>query len=203
MIKLLLETRPLNNNKPHQLSLENLTPKQWTIIKGPIIDINNRFNKVFSSFSPFYCKFSPENRLIDIFPNHFLFYSLNRKSNDNIKSHLHKLNSIILQVSSDPHSVVVVSDTSIKNYIATSISHIYSHDSPVIKTIHYVVNISSTEAELFTIRCSINQATHLPNINHIFIIMDSIHTANRIFDFLPHSYQIHSVAISCKLEEFF
>jgi len=127
---------------------------------------------------------------------------LNRKSNDNIKSHLCKLNSIIFQVLLDLHLVVVL-DTSIKNHITISISYIHLHDSPVIKTIHYTVNILSTEAKLFAIRYGINQATCLPNINHIFIITDFIHAANRIFDSSLYLYQIHSVAISCELREFF
>jgi len=92
---------------------------------------------------------------------------------------------------------------SIKNHVAISILHIHSHNSPVIKTIHHTVNVLSTEAELFTIRCSINQVTYLPNINYIFIIIDSIHTANRIFDSSLHPYQIHSATISCELREFF
>jgi len=203
IIKLLSEMRSSNDNKPHQLLLKNHMPRQWTIIKDPIVDIDNRFNKVFTSFSSFHCEFSPRNRLIDIFLNHFLFHLLNRKSNDNIKSHLCKLDSIIFQVSLILHSVVVVSDASIKNHVATFISYIHSYNSSVIKTIHHAVNISSTEAELFAIRCGINQAIHLPNINYIFVITNSIYAANRIFDSLLHPYQIHLAAIFCKLREFF
>jgi len=59
-------------------------------------DIDNRFNKILPSFSPFNCEFSPGNRLIDIFPNHFSFYSLNRKSKDSIKTHLSNLDNITL-----------------------------------------------------------------------------------------------------------
>ena len=88
--------------------LEGLIPRQQVIIKSLIIDINNRFNKVFLSFSPFNYKFSPGNKLIDIFPNHFSFYILNRKSDNNIKSHLLKLNDLILQVLSDPQLVIIV-----------------------------------------------------------------------------------------------
>jgi len=165
--------------------------------------MNNKFNEVISSFSSFHCEFSPGNRLIDIVPNHFLFHSLNRKSNDNIKSHLCKLDSIIFQALLDLHSVVVILDASIKNHIATSILHVHSHDSPVIKTIHHTVNVLSNEAKLFVIRCDINQATHLSNINHIFVIMDSIHISDKIFNSSLHLYQNHSAAISCKLREFF
>ena len=73
--------------------------------------MNNRFNKVFLSFSLFNYEFSLGNKLIDVFSNYFSFYSLNRKSNHNVKSHLLKLNSITLQASSNPHLVVVVTDT--------------------------------------------------------------------------------------------
>ena len=60
-----------------------------------------------------------------------------------------------------------------------------------------------TEAELFAIRCSINQGTCLSNVNWIVVVTDSIHAARRIFDSSLYSYQIHSAAIFCKLREFF
>jgi len=61
----------------------------------------------------------------------------------------------------------------------------------------------STKAELFVIRYSINQAICFLNINCIFVITDFIHAAKRIFDSSSHPYQIHLVAISGKLREFF
>jgi len=127
--------------------------------------MDNRFNEIFPSFSPLNHKFLPDNRLIDIFPNHFLFHPVNRKSKSSVKTHLCKLDDTTLHSLTDPHSIIVVSDASIKNNVTTLISHVHVHDSPVIKMIHHEVNIMSTEAELFVIRCSINQATYLPNIN--------------------------------------
>jgi len=61
----------------------------------------------------------------------------------------------------------------------------------------------TTKAELFAIRCSINQAIHLPNIEKIFIVIDSIHIARRIFDSLSHPYQSQSAAILGELRNFF
>ena len=46
--------------------------KQQLKIKGPIIDIDNIFNNIIPSFSPFNYEFSLENRLVDIFPNCFV-----------------------------------------------------------------------------------------------------------------------------------
>ena len=79
----------------------------------------------------------------------------------------------------------------------------YAHDSLVIKTIYYIVNVMFTEAELFAIRYEINQATHIPNINQIAVITYFIYTTKRIFDSSLHPYLIYSSAISCKLKEFF
>ena len=87
--------------------------------------------------------------------------------------------------------------------MATSISYIHLHNSLVIKTIYQVVNVTTTEFELFTIRYSINKAVKKPNVNRIVIITNSLHAARKIFDSSLHPYQIQSISISCKLRDFF
>jgi len=69
--------------------------------------------------------------------------------------------------------------------------------------IHKAVNITTTEAKLFAIWCGINQAVGITNVNHIVVIMDSLHAVKKIFDSSSHSFQIHSAAISHKLRDFF
>jgi len=83
-----------------------------------------------------------------------------------------------------------------RNNIAIFILHIYSHNKPIIKTIHHAVNVTTTKAELFTIRCGINQAVGIPNAKCIIIITDFLHTAKKIFNSSTHPYQIHSAIIS-------
>jgi len=46
---------------------------------------------------------------------------------------------------------IVVLDASIKNNVATSIAHVHIYNSPVIKIIHYIINVTSTEAEIFAL----------------------------------------------------
>jgi len=94
-------------------------------------------------------------------------------------------------------------DTSIKNSIITSILHIHIHNSPVIKTIYYTTNIISTEAELFPIRCGLNQAIWLLNIEGIIVITNSIHAAKIIFNSSIHSYQTQTAFISKEIRYFF
>jgi len=80
------------------------------------------------------------------------------------KSYLCKLNEIIFNASNDPKTIIIISDASIKNHVVTSIAHVHMHNFPVIKTIHHTINVTSTEAELFAIRCGLIQAIQLTNI---------------------------------------
>jgi len=182
ILKSLLKVRHSNNHEVHWLLLERLTPRLYLNIKDSVVDMNNRTNEIFSSFDLFNKEFSLEDRLIDIFSSCFFFHSTARKSKESLKMHIHKLDNITLQVSADPKSVVIVSDASIKNQVATLIAHIHIHDSPIIKMIYYAINITSTEAELFAIKCSINQVTCLPTISQIIIVTNSIHAVKRIFN---------------------
>ena len=92
---------------------------------------------------------------------------------------------------------------SIKNQVVALIAHIHIYNNPIIKTLYHAINITSTKAELFAIRCGINQVTQLVNINCIIIITDLIHAVKQIFDLLVQLYQIQLSTISGKLREFF
>lgn len=98
---------------------------------------------------------------------------------------------------------LVISDTGIKNNMATSITYIHICDKPIIKMIHHVVNVTSTEAELFVIRYSINQAVNLSGILEIVVITDSIYAAKGIFNSSIYSFQTHSASIFKELKKFF
>ena len=49
--------------------------------------------------------------------------------------------------------------------------YIQSGHNIIAKTIHYAINIISTKAELFTIRCRINQAIQVSNASYIIIVI--------------------------------
>jgi len=139
--------------------------------------MNNRFNEVFPSFDPYNPKFSPGSRIIDNFHSCFSFHSFSKYSNDQLISHSCQLDNLAIVSSKNPSYALIVTDASIKNDVATSITHIHTCNKPVVKTIHYVVNITSIEAKLFTIRCGINQATNIQGISKIIVITDSIYSA--------------------------
>ena len=196
---------PTSESLPHQhaLSLNFLTRKQCGLIKGHIVNMENQFNKVFPSFDPINPEFFPGSRIINTHANHFSFYLFNKCTSNNIKSHIQELDKIALESLDISSSVLVVTDTSIKNNIAMSIAHIHIYDKPITKTLHYALNIMSTKAELFVIRCSINQAIFNSVISKIIVVIDSIHTAQKIFDLSSHLFQKHLVSILKDLQIFF
>jgi len=92
------------------------------------------------------------------------------------------LEEVMFKVSSNPFSTIVVSDASIKNQVATSISHIHSFNKHIIKTLYRAINITTAKAELFAIQCGINQAGADPNIKYIVVITDSLHITRKNFN---------------------
>jgi len=73
----------------------------------------------------------------------------------------------------------------------------------IIKTVHHVVHVTSTEAKLFAIRYGIDQALKFDNVSKVIVITDSIHVAKEIFEPTVHPYQVQSVAILSDLHKFF
>jgi len=178
-------------SNPH--SINSLTDHQKSIVKGHLIDSNNKLYRIFPAFSPFHPEFNPGSRITDKSSGCFSFNLASKDKNN--KKHSQQLDEMTLQSSSLPNLAIVVTDASIKNDIATSISHIHIHNHPLTKMVHHAVYVTSTEAELFAIRCSINQACGKNNISKIIIISDSIHTAKRIFESGPHPYQLYMTSI--------
>jgi len=169
------------------------------MIKGPVVDMDNRFNEVFSSFNPLNLEFAPGCRIIDSFSSCFLFHFFNKCSDESLISRSYQLDEMTIVSSENPSHALVITDTSIKNNTATSIIHIYIHNRSVVKTLYHAVNINSTKAELFAIRCGINQATNFIEISKIIVITNSIHAAKKIFDLSSHPFQTHSASILYEL----
>jgi len=120
-----------------------------------------------------------------------------------MNSCIQQLDKMTIKSSSDPLCTLVIMDASVKNDITTSISHTHVHNKPLIKTIHHAVYITSSEVELFAIRCGINQASNLSDILKIIVVTDSIHVAKRIFDPSTYLFQVHAAIILKELQLFF
>ena len=110
---------------------------------------------------------------------------------------------MVLSNSFSPQSTLVITNASIKHNIAISISHVHIANYPLTKTVHHALFVTSTEAELFAIRCGINQACSVDSISKIIVVTDSIYAAKKIFDSKSHPYQLHLAAILSELRRFF
>ena len=188
-------------SNPHNIG--SLTNHQKSLIKGHLLDSNIKTHGIFPSFSPLDPEFSSGNCIMDKFSNRFSFNLVNKKVENRNKTRGQELDEMVLQCFSDSQMALVIADTSIKNDIATSISHIHSSNRLLVKTVHHASFVTSTEVELFAIRCSINQACIINNVSKIVVVTDSIHAAKKIFDCGSHPYQIHSATILSELRNFF
>ena len=194
-IKLLLERRHMPNSQSYHLLLENMASKQQKKIKSFIVDTSNYLNGIFPSFDSLNSKFHPGSRLIDIFSSHFSFHKANHHNKETRTAYCNKLNKLILSISLESNTVIIVLDASIKNNIAISITHIHSLSSPIKKILHHTINITSIETKLFAIRCKVSQAIQITNISYIIIITDALHTAQKIFDPTIYPFQLQSIII--------
>ena len=138
-----------------------------------------------------------------MFSNHFSFQPLSKLANCSVTSQVQELDRIAFESLDSFLTALVILDASIKNNVATSITHIHIRNRPTTKTLHHALNVTSTEAKLITIRCRINQATNHDFISTITIVTDSIHTARKIFNPSSHPFQNHVVSILKKLYSFF
>jgi len=177
-----------NPSLSHSLSLSFLTKQQCGLIKDYIINMDNKFNEVFPLFDPTNSEFQPSNRIIDSFSNRFSFHLSSKSSNHFFKSHIQQLYILAIEFSNSPINALIVTDASVKNNVMSSIVHIHVHNKPVVKTLHYMVNATTSEAEFFAIRCGINQATLSHEISKIIVVIDSIHVTKKIFD--PSSHML-------------
>ena len=199
----LIDDLPSLSNNPNLHTVGSLTNRQKNIAKGHLIDSCNKAYGIFPSFSPLNPEFFPGSHIMDNFSDRFSFNLVNKKEKEKDKIRTQELDDMVLRNSSSHHTALIVTDASIKNDIAISISHVHIANHPLTKTVHHAAFVTSTEVELFAIRCGINQACTKENVSKVIVIMDSIHTVKKIFDSKSHSLQSHTAAILSELWGFF
>jgi len=118
---------PHCSNSSNSHAIGSLTNHQRNIAKGHIIDSKTKSYGIFPSFAPLHQEFTPGHHILDKFSDCFSFNLVVKKEKDNI--YAQELDNLILQ-NSLPSSALVVTDTSIKDNIATLVVHIHQANSP-------------------------------------------------------------------------
>ena len=144
VIKFLLEKRYAVDSHPYH---ENMTFKQCSKIRSSVTNANNWLSRIFPPFDSLNSEFFSGLRLIDTFSSHFSFYKADHCNKENKAAYCCKLDDLAFNSLSDLYTIIVSSNASIRNNIATSITHIYSFSSPIKKTLHHAIDITTTEAE--------------------------------------------------------
>jgi len=164
VVKSLFERRHANESQLHHLSLENMISKQQLKIKSSIVDTNNCLNRIFLPCDSLNKEFFPGSRLIDIFSSCFSFHKADCKNKESKAAHCYKLDEIVPNALSNPNTVIIISDVSIRNNVTISITYVHSFSNLIRKTLHYAINTTITEAKLFAIRCKITSGVKLAKL---------------------------------------
>ena len=98
------------------------------------MDINNCLNKVLPSFDSLNKKLSPGFCLVDTFLDYFPF--VNWKSPDTLTSYYNRLSNILENSPINQNIMLIIADASIKNKVATLVSHIYRGQEIIAKFIY-------------------------------------------------------------------
>jgi len=96
ILRSLLESKPSLNINPYCFSLDSLTSCQLLIIKGSVINMDNRLNEIFPAFNLLNKEFSSGSRIVNSFSNHFSFYLFKRCSDKTFKSQLQQLDDLTI-----------------------------------------------------------------------------------------------------------
>ena len=196
MINSLLDEHHSKKATFHYIATSHLTPKQYLKIKSLIVNINNHLNKIFPAFDSLSRELSPSFCFVDTFLNCFSFHLANQKD-VNIKiTHQNKLKNIYETLSNSQDTILIISDTSVKNNIAILVSYIWRRHEIIAKTDHHVMNILLIEALIFAIRHGISQVSQMQGVTYIVIIIDAIYTTKCIFNISIYSYQLYTITIS-------
>jgi len=193
ILRELMDDLPILSNKPNPHAVSSLTNQQKNIVKSHLINLCNKAYGIFLSFSPLNPEFSSGFHIMDNFSDRFSFNLVNKKEKEKDRIYTQELDKMVLCTSSLLYTALIIIDASIKNDIATSILHVHIANHPLTKTVHHAAFVTSTEAELFAIRCSINQACIKENMSKVIVIIDSIHAVKKIFDSKSHLFQSHTM----------
>lgn len=138
------------------MAISHLTPKQCLKVKSSIIDTNTCLNQVLPAFDSLNRELSLGFCLVDTFPDYFFFYIVNHRSVEVKIAYKNKLKNIYIDSFNSHDTMLIITDASVKNNIATTVSYIWREHRIIMKTVHHVINIIFIEAKIFATRYGIS-----------------------------------------------
>ena len=138
------------------MATSHLTSKQCLKVKSSIIDTNTCLNQVLPAFDSLNRELSLGFCLVDTFPDYFFFYIVNYRSVEVKIAYKNKLKNIYIDSFNSHDTMLIITDASVKNNIATTVSYIWREHRIIMKTVHHVINIIFIEAKIFATRYGIS-----------------------------------------------
>jgi len=173
-------SQPLSS---HTLALSNLTPKQKTKTKSPLLDIDQWLTQTHPAFVTYNKHIlTPGNRIVDTFPSKFSFHFPSSSDSENKNHHINSLKNAFSLSQSSLSNICIVADEGVKREAATAIAHIWHSNSIIDKKKLYATDVLPIEAKIMSMCLGLDLALERNNIDHITLITGSIQGAKAFFD---------------------
>ena len=98
---------------------------------------NRKILSPLPSFLILNIELSPGFHLVDTFPDFFSFILVNCKDTDMLRTYHNRLDNIYEDSLNNQDTILVITDPSIKNNVATSVSHIQKSHRIINKSVYH------------------------------------------------------------------
>ena len=151
-LRALLDRHHSKGANPHATSTTCLTTKQNIKLKSPIQDINHRLNQIHPAFNSMNQELRPGLHIVDLFANQLSFHTVKCSDSVTRANHTQKLNNILLSSISQPNTIIVITNASVrKGHYTILIAHGWQSRRLVFNSEHTAVNVTPAKVETFAL----------------------------------------------------
>ncbi|KAJ3564070.1 hypothetical protein NP233_g8531 [Leucocoprinus birnbaumii] len=164
----------------HWWHINNLGTKAFLVTKSIAVDVAGKLPCLMEVFDADSSEAHPGNRIMDIFSNRISFHP--RPTGVSPEEQTTLLDATLLRAKGEEHLAIVACDTSVpqdSTEQALAAARVWIGDCMVKQTHQASSRATAPDAKLHAIRASIGMATAIAGIDHVYVFMDHLPSAER------------------------
>ncbi|KAJ3568090.1 hypothetical protein NP233_g5939 [Leucocoprinus birnbaumii] len=184
----------------HRWHINNLGTKAFLATKSTVVDVAGKLPRLMEAFNTDSDEAHPGNQIMDVFSDRISFHPRPNGASANEQTTL--LDITLLKAKGKEHSAIVACDSSVpqdSTEQALAAARVWIGDHMVKQTCQASSRAMASDAELHAIRASIGMATAIAGVDHIYVFMDHLPSAEQAVDLGIHSGQWRSLEVCTRL----
>ncbi|KAJ3570513.1 hypothetical protein NP233_g4353 [Leucocoprinus birnbaumii] len=184
----------------HWWHINNLGTKAFLVTKSTAVDVAGKLLRMMEAFNADSNKACPGNQIMEIFSERISFHP--RPNGASADEQTTLFDAILLKAKGKEHSAIVACDGSIpqdSTMQALAAARVWIGECMVKQTCQASSRAMAPDAELHAIWAGMGMATAIANIDHIYVFMDHLPSAEQAVDLGIHSGQWRSLEVCTRL----